>query len=291
MTSRGQGSSGETGVVGAVRRHASVFARIGFLAIGTVYAIVGGVALVALTGHLIEYADPYRIPSLLERVPAGSLLVWAIALGAAAYASWRLLEAASDPYDIGTGWLETGKRVGAAASGLAYGVFAWSLAHAALLPPQGARDAPERQQQHLIARVLAEPGGSWLVAAAGVTMLFVALVQFWFVFKQSYRQDVRVETASARGERVVRVLASYGYAARGVILAVLGYFFVHGALARKPSVVGDTDTAFDFIGGGVVGNTAFAIVAIGTIAYGAFMYASAWLYKFESEPGQPRSRA
>ena len=277
-------------MLGALRRDAPVLARIGFLAIGTVYAAVGGVALVALTGHLIEYADPYRLPSLLERVPAGSVVVWAIAFGAAAYAAWRLIEAVSDPYDIGTGWLQTAKRAGAAASGLAYGVFAWSLAHAALQPHPGARDAPEQQQQHLVARVLGEPGGSWLVAAAGVIMLCVALIQFWFVFTQSYRQDVRMEPRSKGGERVIRVLASYGYSARGVILGVLGYFFLAGALSHNASAVGDTDTAFDFIGGGIVGNTAFAIVAIGTMAYGLFMYASAWLYKFDSEPGQPRSR-
>jgi hypothetical protein len=72
------------------------------------------------------------------------------------------------------------------------------------------------------------------------------------------------------------VHGTYGYSARGVILCVLGYIFIRGALSRNPFVVGDTDTAFDFIGGGAIGDTAFAVVALGTVAYGVLMHASAW---------------
>jgi hypothetical protein len=89
----------------------------------------------------------------------------------------------------------------------------------------------------------------------------------------------------------VTILGAYGYSARGVLLAVLGYFFVEGAIEQSSVVVGDMDTAFDFIGGGVVGNSAFAIVAAGTVAYGLFMYANAWLYKFDQKPGTaPKTR-
>jgi hypothetical protein len=48
------------------------------------------------------------------------------------------------------------------------------------------------------------------------------------------------------------------------------------------------DTAFDFVGGGLVGDTAFAIVALGTIAYGVFMYANAWHYRFEADPNRAK---
>jgi hypothetical protein len=118
----------------------------------------------------------------------------------------------------------------------------------------------------------------------------VGLVQFWYVIRRSYAHDIRLSPRTRLGEHLITGLASYGYSARGVILCVLGYFFLRGAASRNPSAVGDTDTAFDFIGGGLVGNTAFAIVAIGTIAYGLFMYANAWLYRLEAEPGRPRRR-
>jgi hypothetical protein len=272
----------------ALRAHAQPLARIGCAAVGTVYVLIGGVALVALTGHLIEYADATRITLLLKRVPGGTAFIWALAVGAAAYAAWRVLEAITDPYGIGHARRELWTRIGGAASGLAYAVLAYSAAHAAMATPRGGRDAPEQQQQLLVAQVLHWPGGPWLVAVAGVLVAIVGLVQFWLVIQQCYTRDIRMRPRTRAGARLLRVIGAYGYAARGVILCVLGYFFVKGAISHNPAVVGDTDTAFDFIGGGLVGDTAFAIVAIGTIAYGLFMYANAWLYRFDAEPGRPQ---
>jgi hypothetical protein len=274
----------------AVRRHVRPLARIGCAAVGTMYVFVGGVALIALTGHLIEYADTSRIPQLLEeRVPGGVAIVWALAAGAAAYAAWRVLQALSDPYGVGTDPLASLKRVAIGASGAAYGFVAWSAMRVVLSAPEAARDASEQRQQHLVARVLNWPAGAWLVALAGLAVAVVGLVQFWYVIRQSYAHDIRITPRTRSAERVIATLASYGYSARGVLLCVLGYFLLRSAVSQNPSVVGDTDTAFDFIGGGVLGNTAFAIVAIGTIAYGLFMYANAWLYRFDSEPGRLRN--
>jgi hypothetical protein len=75
-----------------------------------------------------------------------------------------------------------------------------------------------------------------------------------------------------------------------VILCVLAWFLLDGAIRSDPKAVGDTDTAFDFIGGGIVGDSAFAVVALGTIAYGIFMYVNAWHYKFDSAPEQVDGR-
>jgi hypothetical protein len=89
--------------------------------------------------------------------------------------------------------------------------------------------------------------------------------------------------AADLGERVTHFLAWYGYAARGVILCVLAWFLLDGAIRNDPKAAGDTDTV-DFVGGGSLGDSAFAVVAIGTIAYGIFMYVNAWQYKFDSTP-------
>jgi hypothetical protein len=278
-------------LLAALRRHAHPLARLGCAAIGTVYVLIGGVALVALTGHLIEYADPDRIGQLLRRVPGGVVLLWAIAAGALAYLAWRVIEALSDPYDVLSGWWGVAKRAGVALSGLAYGFLAYSAVRIAVSPPSGARDASERHQQHLVARVLHWPDGAWLVGAVGLAVFVVAGVQFWMVFRRSYTREIRMQPRTRTHAKVLTLIGAYGYSARGVLLGILGYFFIEGAVLRSSAVVGDMDTAFDFIGGGTtVGNTLFAVVAIGIVAYGVFMYANAWLYKFEMASGRPRAR-
>jgi hypothetical protein len=268
--------------------HASALARVGCAAVGSVYVLIGAVALVALTGHLIEYADPSRIALVLKRVPGGSVVIWALAAGAAAYAGWRFLEAIGDPYEIGTDWRAAATRLAGAASGVAYALLSYGVVSAVLASPAARRDASEHQQQQLVAQVLHWPAGPWIVAAAGLFVAAVGLVQFWFVISQSYARDVRMRPRTRGGERLLRAVGGYGYSARGVILCVLGYFLLHASVTHNPAAVGDTDTAFDFIGGGVIGNTAFAVVAIGTIAYGAFMYANAWLYDFDAEMKRAR---
>jgi hypothetical protein len=53
--------------VGSLRNAARLLARIGCVAIGTVYVLVGVLALLALSGRLIEAADEER--TLTKRRP------------------------------------------------------------------------------------------------------------------------------------------------------------------------------------------------------------------------------
>lgn len=258
-------------------------ARLGCASIGTVYVLVGVFALIALTGRLIEVADEERIVYVLLGVPGGAVLIWGIVTGAAGYVVWRIVEVLTDPYDFGSDWRGRAVRAGVAITAVGYGLIAFSAARIAL---HGARttesDAAEQEQQLLVAQVLEWPAGQLLVGLVGAIVVVVGLMQFGLVIRRAYTTEVHMKPLSPRGQTIVHFLAWYGYSARGVILTLLGYFLLRGAVSRDPAAVGDTDTAFDYVGGGLIGDSAFAIVAIGTIAYGIFMYANAWHYRFEA---------
>ena len=256
------------------------------MAIGTVYVLVGALALLALSGLLIEAADEERAVQLLMSIPGGPVVIWAIVLGAAAYVVWRAIEAISDPYGYGAGWKGLAQRAGVSSSAIGYGLIAFTTARIAIGTGSGARDAAEEQQQLIVAQVLEWPAGELVVGLAGAVLAVVGVAQFVLVARRAYAREIQIEPQTEFGERVTHVLASYGYSARGVILCVLAWFLVEGAISGNPKAVGDTDTAFDFIGGGAIGDSAFAIVALGTIAYGVFMYMNAWHYKFDSTPEQ-----
>jgi hypothetical protein len=271
-------------VLKRLRCQARPLARIGCVSIGTVYVLVGVFALLALSGRHIESADEDRIIHVLLGVPGGAALIWGIAAGAAAYVVWRAIEALTDPYDFGSDWRGLSMRIGVALSGVGYGLIAFSAARIAVRDARASgRDAAEQEQQLLVAQALEWPAGPWIVAIIGLAVLVVGLMQFGLVYRRSYTTEIRMEPHTARGRTVIHALAGFGYSARGVILSVLGYFLLRAGLRRDPSEAGDTDTAFDFVGGGLVGDTAFAIVALGTIAYGVFMYANAWHYRFEAD--------
>jgi hypothetical protein len=266
-------------------------ARVGCVSIGTIYVLVGSLALLALSGRLIEAADEERVVQLLMSIPGGAVLIWAIVLGAVAYVAWRVIEVASDPHGFGTGWKGLARRAGLASSAIGYGLIALTTARIAIGTNSGPRDAAEQQQQLMVAEVLGWPGGELLLGIAGAVLAVVGISQFVIVARRGYATEIRIEPQTDLGERVTHFLAWYGYSARGVILCVLAWFLLDGAFTSDPKAVGDTDTAFDFIGGGTVGDSAFAVVALGTIAYGMFMYVNAWQYKFDSIPEQVDGRS
>lgn len=85
-------------------RVARPLARLGCVAIDTVYVLIGVLALLALAGIFIEAADEDRLIHVLRNLPGGTLVVWAIIAGAVGYVVWRAIEAWTDPYEFGTNW-------------------------------------------------------------------------------------------------------------------------------------------------------------------------------------------
>lgn len=273
----------------ALRRHARPLARIGCVSIGTVYVLVGVLALLALSGVLTGRADEDRMMYVLMDVPGGVVLIWSLVAGLAGYVLWRLVEAVADPYEFGGDLRGVVVRAGVALTALGYGAIAWSAARIASGGAAGGGgDASENREEQLVSQVLGWPAGEWLVGAAGLAAIGVGVLQFALVASRAYTTEVQMADAGRGVRRLIHALAAYGYAARGVILAVLGWFLVRAALTHDPEAAGDTDTAFDFIGGGLAGDTAFFFVAVGTIAYGAFMYLNAWFYRFEKDPSGRR---
>jgi hypothetical protein len=267
-----------------LRRSARLLARLGCISIGTVYFIVGSLALLALSGRLIEAADEDRMIQIVLRLPAGPLVIWTVIAGMTAYVVWRAIEVVADPYGFGRNWSGLGKRTAVALGALGYGLLAFSAARIVLASGTtvgaAGRDVAEQEQQAFVADVLSWPAGGWVVAAAGLVLLVVGVAQFVLIVRRDYATEVDFECAAAPMRDVINVLAMYGYAARGVILTVLGYFLLKAAFTHDADAAGDTDTAFDFIGGGPVGDTAFLLVALGTVAYGIFMYLNACYYRF-----------
>lgn len=265
-----------------IRKHTRPIARWGCVSIGTVYVLVGVVALLALSGVFTGHADENRIVRVVMQWPGGTALIWTIIAGLLGYVLWRVVEVFVDPYEFGSDLFGLAKRVGVGLSGLAYGVVAYSAARIAL-GPAGNSETSEQEQQRMVAEILGWPGGPWWIGVAGVVLWIFAVLQFWLIARRSYTMEIDMANRAPGTRRLIHGLAWGGYSARGVILAVIGYFLVKAATTGNPKEVGDTDTAFDFIGGGVAGDTAFFFVALATLGYGIYMYLCAAFYRFQKD--------
>lgn len=255
-------------------------ARFGCFSIGFVYALIGTIAILSLLRIGEAAADEDRIVLWLLDFQLGIILIYIIAAGLFAWVIWRFFEAITDPYEFGTDKSGILQRIGVALSSLGYGLMAYSAIE--IMNGNGGGD-PEAEQQLFIARIFEWPAGRWLIVVAGLITIGAGIVQVKYVYDGAYKKRLDIDRLSSSTRKVIHILAWSGFIARGIILSVLGYFFIKAGVNENPFEVGDTDTAFDFIGGGIIGDSSFFLVALGTIAYGILMVIMVFFYQFEKE--------
>jgi hypothetical protein len=249
---------------------ARVLARIGLFSIGTIYVLIGVWAMLALLRVANPAADEQRIMHRMTELPLGVALIAGLAFGTVAYVLWLLFQAIFDPYKFGKRLKGVGERIGIALSALAYG----KIASAAVSVLLGGGAHGQEERQRFAGQVLDWPAGRWLVGAAGLAVGIVGLFQIKYVYDGDHLQQLDVSKLSRPARVAVAGLAWAGYGARCAILVVLGWFLLHAAWSFNAKDVGDTDSAFNFLGlgGGALGNALFSVVALGTIGYGLFLY-------------------
>jgi hypothetical protein len=255
-------------------------ARAGCVSVGAVYALIGIWAQLALLRLARPAADEERILQRLRDFPGGAAPVVAICLGVFGYMIWRLYEAARDPYGLDGGRFGLLDRASTVVGAFAYGFIAVS----ALKVLAGRGGNGEASQRDLAGRVLDWPGGAWLMGAFGIVIVMVGCYQFAYVASRGHRTRLRADRLPRAARFVLDLLAWAGFAARGVILWVLGGCLAKAAWTYDPSRVRDTDSAFDFLGG--MSHQVFAAVAFGTVAYGVFLWANAALFRFGKPPAE-----
>jgi hypothetical protein len=109
-------------------------------------------------------------------------------------------------------------------------------------------------------------GGVVLVCALGVIAILVGLYQFKKAASLEFMDEIDRGRMSAREVAALRVVGRAGYAARGVVLPIIGYFLIVAAVARNPSAAKGTGGALVALAR--AGWWVVAIVAIGLTAYG-----------------------
>lgn len=252
----------------------------GSYSIALVYFLVGLMALLSFMGFGENGADEERIIDILLDVPLGEVLIALIILGLLGYSTWRVFEAFTDPYNFGKSFKGIVERTGIGLSAAGYLIIAFAAVQILI---EGGGNG-EQDQQQTVAQVMGFPTGAWLVGIAGAITAFAGLVQYKYVYGGDYNKRLKWEQMPKWLHTTTHGLAWAGYVARGIILMVLGYFLIHAAIDRNPREVGDTDSAFDFMGDfGTPGHILFIAVALGTMGYGVFMVIHGYYYSFEGD--------
>src|SRR5256886_5361514 len=163
-----------TGVVSEAKRAsespvAQFLARAGLTARGVIYILIGWVAVLVALGQSSQEADQRGALELLAGKPYGLVSLWLLGVGFAAYALWRLSEAA---FGVTAEPPGAGPRLKSLGRAVLYAGFAYLTFDVI----SGTRHSQSRQQQDMTATAMRNTEGRWLVGIVGLAVVIIGLV-------------------------------------------------------------------------------------------------------------------
>ncbi|HEV3476615.1 MAG TPA: DUF1206 domain-containing protein [Rubrobacteraceae bacterium] len=245
-------------------------ARVGYVAYGIVYVLVGALAVQAAFGGSGKTTSQEGALRQVLLAPLGRILLAMIAIGLLAYATWRLFQGILDPENEGKGAKGFLKRVDHVLNGLFHAALAFSAGRLAL-GTGGGGGSPD----DWTARLLAQPFGRWLAAIVGTVIVGAGLYQFYKAYKADFRDELESGSMSARERTWATRSGRLGYAARGVVFDVIGVFLIRAALQTDPDEARGLGGALETLARQPFGPYILGAVALGLVAYGAFMFVMA----------------
>ena len=241
-------------------------ARAGLVARGVVYGLIGILAIKVAFGAGGETTDQQGALKSIAGQPFGKVLLVLVAIGLAGYALWRLVRAA-----IGRG-PETGAddakdRISGVVSGIAYAALCVTAVKILI---GSSSSSSSSKTEKATGGVLDWPLGRYLVIAAGLVVLGVAVDQALKGIKQKFLEDSKTEQMSPGVDQAFTAVGVVGHLARAVVFALIGWFVVKAAIDYDPDKAVGLDQALAKLSSSAFGPVVLGIVAAGLIAFACY---------------------
>lgn len=246
-----------------------VLARWGLAGRAALYLLIGILAVALAFGARGSETDQRGALQALTKHSGGNALVWAIAIGLAGYALWRLSEAAFGVVGEGK---KAGPRVQSFARACIYGFFAASAFKIASGSGEGSQ---ANQEQSLTAKVMRHPGGRWAVGIVGAIIVTCGLVLIWQGVKRKFEKYLDMDRMSPTTRKAVGALGVVGSVARGAVFGLAGVFVIIAAVDFNPHKARGLDRALRELADTPGGPWLLVAVAIGLMMFGVYGFAEA----------------
>lgn len=244
-------------------------ARVGFAARGTTYLLMGWIALqLGLGHHPPAKANQRGAFQELARQPFGHVLLWLMVIGLAAYALFRATNAIWGERGEGSGFKRYAKRIGSAGRAIAYAVLAYGawtvLEHRNSTAGEGSG-----------AGLMKHAYGRWLVGAIGVGLIIGGLALAISGLTRRFLKHMKTGEMGPRTRKVVEAVGLVGTTARGIVFAIIGWFFVDAAYTFDPKEAKGLDQSLRAIVRQGGGRTILTALGVGLIVFGVYSWCEA----------------
>lgn len=265
-----------SGTIGAKGRRAGKspwverLGRLGLVAKGVLYAVIGVLAIQVALGGRAESPDKGGALRTIAEQPFGKGLLVLLALGLAAYALWRLAQGILDRDSEGEGPKGLVKRAGALGKAGWYGTLC--VLTVSTLVGNGSGGGNE---QKTTAGVFDRPGGRYLVYAAGLAFLGAAGFNGWRAVTGKFDKKLKKSEMSKAEEKAATGVGILGHLARFAIFGLIGAFLVRAAWEFDPKKARGLDGALLELAQQPYGGFLLGAVAVGLIAYALYCFVQA----------------
>jgi Domain of Unknown Function (DUF1206) len=249
-----------------------VTARLGFVARGLLYILVGVIAVQIAVGHGGQ-ADRGGALQAIASKSFGTVLLWVLVVGFAGLALWRFTEAAFGAVE--PGGHKPGARGKSFARGVLYAFFTWSTLQLIVGASSSATANSNGQSRAATARVMAHTGGQVLVGVVGLVVLAIGAFLAREAWTRTFLQRMDFSGTGPGLRAAVEKLGLFGGLARGVVFGLAGIFLVVAAVRFQPSRAEGLDGTLRAFSRGPVGPYVLILVALGLVAFGLFSWCEA----------------
>lgn len=248
-------------------------ARLGYAAKGVVYLIIGGLAIKLATGFGGSATDQQGALQAIHNEPLGKFLLIIVAIGLIGYALIKFVAALFDTDRAGKDAKGALTRVGDAVVGVIYAALA--LGAIQLATSGKAAKGSNASAQDWTATLLSHSLGVVLVVIIGLIVLAIAGFLFYRAYAADFRKQLNLTGLGARFSTWAILSGRLGYAALGVVEAIVGIFLIIAAVQHNASQAKGLSGALQVLIHQPFGPVLLAIVALGLIAYGIFSFVQA----------------
>ena len=248
-------------------------ARVGLVAKGISFAIVGILAIQLALGDGGKATSRQGALATIADESWGKILLVLLALGFAAYALWRFIQAFAERSDgDGDEAKETaktwGKRAGYVGRGIIYASLTFTTVR--LLSGSGGGGSQDQEAKRTTATVFDWPAGRWIVGIAGVAIVAAGLWNAYRGITKAFEEKWRTGQMSRTEQRWGRRVGVAGHLARGVVFGLIGVFITKAAIEHDPDDAIGLDGALQKLADTSYGPILLGVTAAGLLCYAAY---------------------
>ena len=244
------------------------YARIGLLAKGIVYILIGGLASFAAFNIGGQTGGKSEAFGFVMDQPMGRILLGLIALGLLGYVVWRMIQTFLNPEDE-----DFFPRVGYFSSGAFYATIAFTAAQMAI--SGNGSDDSSGKQEYYISTIIDETWGQIAVGIVSLVFFGRAIYHLYRALSGKYAHKLKDMDLNQHARQVLLKAGMVGYIARAVVIGIIGFLFLQAAWYANSSQAGGTEEAFGLLQQSVAGPILLGTVSLGLLAYGVFMIVKA----------------